>query len=82
MHSMPPYASSRPFPVADAIASSGINIPSSPRLTREDVFAIAARIRHHVEEIEVGDVFGGVSVSVPDATGVPDSERIPSSAAA
>ena len=82
MHSMPPYASSRPFPVADAIASSGINIPSSPRLTREDVFAITARIRHHVEEIELGDVFGGVSVSVPDATGVPDAERTPSSAAA
>mgnify|MGYP000645416528 CR=1 FL=1 len=61
-----------------------IERPSSGTLSvlGEDVLAIAARIRHHVEEIELGDVFGGVSVSVPDATGVPGVQRIPSSAAA
>lgn len=82
MHAMPPYASSAPFPVADRIASSGINVPSSPRLTREDVFAISERIRHHVNAMDLGDVFGGVTVAVPDATGVPDSERLISQEAA
>ena len=71
MHSMPPYASTAPFPVADAIASSGINVPSSPRLTRDEVFVIAARIRHHVEAIDLGDIFGGISVASSGATGVP-----------
>ena len=82
MHSMPPYLSSRPFPVADAIASSGLNVPSSPRLTREDVFAIAGRIRHHVDAIEVGDVFGGVFVAVPQANRVLNSERLEAPVAA
>ena len=82
MHAMPPYASSARFPVADRIASSGINLPSSPRLTREDVFTISARIRHHVNAVDLGDVFGGVTVAIPDATGVPDSERLISQEAA
>jgi len=82
MHSMPPYASSQAFPVADAIASSGINVPSSPRLTKDDVFAIAGQIRHHVDAIGLIDVFGGVSIAVPDATGVPHIEPVASQAAA
>ncbi len=82
MHSMPPYASSQAFPVADAIASSGINVPSSPRLRRDEVFAIAERIRYHVTAIDMCDVFGGVSVAVPDATGVPDAKPLAAQAAA
>lgn len=65
MHSMPPYASASAFPIADAIASSGINLPSSPRLTESDVEQVAARVRLHVEALESGDVFGGVQVAVP-----------------
>ncbi|MDQ8159146.1 MAG: DegT/DnrJ/EryC1/StrS family aminotransferase [Gemmatimonadota bacterium] len=79
MHSMPPYASSVTFPIAEAIASSGINVPSSPRLTRDDVFIIADRIRHHADVIDLGDVrgdvFAGVTVAAPDATVVPDGPR-------
>lgn len=58
MHSMPPYASNAPFPIADAIASSGLNLPSSPRLTQRDVEQIASRVRAHVEYLQAGDVFG------------------------
>ena len=52
MHSMPPYATGNPFPVADMIASSGLNLPSSPRLTRDDVQIIAASIRFHVGNLD------------------------------
>jgi perosamine synthetase len=58
MHSMPPYATSQPFPVADRIASSGLNLPSSPRLTEDDVAHIANRIRVHVRALAAGDTFG------------------------
>ena len=58
MHAMPPYAADTSFPVADAVASSGINLPSSPRLTERDVAYIATRVRAHVEYLESGDVFG------------------------
>ena len=51
MHILPPYVTETPFPVADAISSSGINLPSSPRLTREDVQIIAERVRTHVNAL-------------------------------
>lgn len=58
MHIMPPYATTQAFPVADRIASSGLNLPSSPRLTADDVAQIADRLRLHVRALAAGDVFG------------------------
>ena len=58
MHTMPPFASGAPFPVADAVATSGLNLPSSPRLTESNVSYIASRVRAHVEYLESGDLFG------------------------
>ncbi len=68
MHRMPPYASALPFPVADAVATSGLNLPSSPRLTQRDVEYVASRVRAHVEHLEAGDVFGGVCIVPETAT--------------
>ena len=62
---MPPYASNAKFPVADGVSTSGLNIPSSPRLTQPDVEYVAERIRLHVENLETGDVFGGARWSTP-----------------
>lgn len=58
MHQLPPYACGAPFPAADAVSTSGINLPSSPRLTEGDVSFIASRVRSHVQYLESGDVFG------------------------
>lgn len=65
MHSLPPYASSASFPVADAVSTSGINLPSSPRLTAVDVEYIASRVRTHVQDLQSGDVFAGVRWTAP-----------------
>ena len=65
MHSMPPYATNKEFPVADRVSTSGLNVPSSPRLTESDVEFIAQRIRAHVEDLGTGDVFGGARWSTP-----------------
>lgn len=56
MHVMPPYRSNLAFPVADRIASSGLNLPSSPRLTRDDVEHVAARLSFHVHDLLAGDL--------------------------
>ena len=65
---MPPYASALPFPVAADVATSGLNLPSSPRLTQRDVEYVASRVRAHVEHLEAGDVFGGVCIVPETAT--------------
>lgn len=65
MHMMPPYASNARFPVADAISTSGLNLPSSPRLTADDVRLIASRVRTHVHTLVSGDVFSGVQWATP-----------------
>ncbi|MBL8857410.1 MAG: DegT/DnrJ/EryC1/StrS family aminotransferase [Planctomycetes bacterium] len=58
MHSMPPYASKARFPVADRVASSGLNLPSSPRLEESDVQHIASRLTYHARELAAGALFG------------------------
>jgi perosamine synthetase len=55
MHSMPPYQSRDPFPVADRIASSGLNLPSSPLLGEHDVAWISTRLRFHVYALLAGE---------------------------
>jgi perosamine synthetase len=57
MHVLPPYAQVGEFPCADAVSSSGFNLPSSPLLTRADVAYIAGRVRKHVEAL---NLFHGV----------------------
>lgn len=37
MHQMPPYYSEQPFPVADRLSATGINLPSWPKLLDEDI---------------------------------------------
>lgn len=54
MHTLPPHARLGLFPVADAVATSGLNLPSAFRLTRDDVRIIAGRLRHHAERISAG----------------------------
>lgn len=71
MHHLPPYASSLPFPVADAIASSGLNLPSSPRLRQPDVEFIAERLRVHVASLTSGNLFGGAAVLPEPAVSKP-----------
>jgi perosamine synthetase len=58
MHAMPPYFDARLYPVADRISTSGLNLPSSPRLERSDVEFIASRLRYHVCELMAGDLIG------------------------
>lgn len=43
-HILPPFATGQSIPVAESLSRRGINLPSYPALTREDVFGIAARI--------------------------------------
>ena len=62
MHHMPPYASNLPFPVADSIASSGLNLPSSPHLTASDVEFIAARVRAHVRDLNSRSLVAGANL--------------------
>ena len=51
MHALPIHRQSGAWPVADRIANSGLNLPSSPRLERADVAHIAARLRAHAREL-------------------------------
>jgi perosamine synthetase len=57
MHILPAYEQAGDFPCADAVSSSGLNLPSSPMLTRDDVAFIAGRVRSHVE---TANLFNGV----------------------
>lgn len=56
MHTLPPYRGPGDFPVAEAVASSGLNLPSAFRLSRDDVRGIASRLRLHARALaaEVG----------------------------
>lgn len=45
LHQLPAYKSRRRFPVSERIATQGINLPSSPKLSQADVQEIAAAIR-------------------------------------
>jgi perosamine synthetase len=51
LHTLPPYrddAASRSFPVAEALAAAGLNLPSSALLSREDVAYVARAVRESV----------------------------------
>lgn len=52
MHAMPVHASKERFPVADLVSSSGLNLPSSPRLERADVEHVASRLVFHARALE------------------------------
>jgi perosamine synthetase len=54
MHVMPPHFSSARFPVADRVSTSGLNLPSSPRLERADVEHVAARLVFHARALAAG----------------------------
>ncbi len=68
MHVMPPYHTTSPFPVADRIATSGLNLPSSPLLREHDVAWIASRVRLHVHALLAGNVFATPTVRAPHNT--------------
>lgn len=57
MHVLPEYQHRGDFTCADAVSTSGLNLPSSPLLTRDDVAHIAGRVRQHVETLSL---FAGV----------------------
>jgi perosamine synthetase len=54
MHTLPPHAQPGSFPVAGDVATSGLNLPSAFRLTRDDVRFIAGRLRRHAGQIAAG----------------------------
>jgi perosamine synthetase len=54
MHVMPPHRSDERFPVAERVSSSGLNLPSSPRLERADVEHIASRLVFHARALAAG----------------------------
>jgi perosamine synthetase len=56
LHVMPPYRDERSYPAAERIASSGLNLPSSPRLTQDDVAHICARLCFHLFDLLTGDL--------------------------
>lgn len=70
MHVLPIHRRSGSWPVADRISRSGFNLPSSPRLERADVVAIAARVREHAREL----------ARVPSALPQPAPHRPPAAA--
>ncbi len=47
VHTMPPYFTGENLPIAESLSSSGINLPSSPRLKREDIKRIVGVIRKY-----------------------------------
>lgn len=48
VHVMPPYRQDGDFACAARVSTSGLNLPSSPLLTRDDVAFIAGRLRQHL----------------------------------
>jgi perosamine synthetase len=56
LHVMPPYLEKRSFPAAERVAASGLNLPSSPRLTQDDVAHIASRLCFHLFDLLTGDL--------------------------
>jgi perosamine synthetase len=51
MHTLPPHADDRPFPVADALASGGINLPSGAALSYRDAEYVADRLLESVSDL-------------------------------
>lgn len=51
MHTLPPYREPSRFPITDRIATSGINLPTSPYLTKQDVEWIASRVILHARDL-------------------------------
>lgn len=45
IHTMPAYDTGESFPVAESLARRGINLPSSPTLTDDDLERVAAAVR-------------------------------------
>jgi perosamine synthetase len=45
MHQLPPYQESEEYPVAEDLSQRGLNLPSSTRLTAEDIEYIVQTIR-------------------------------------
>ena len=48
MHTLPPHADDRPFPVADALAAGGINLPSGAALAYRDAEFVVDRLLESV----------------------------------
>jgi len=48
-HTLPMYASGARFPTAEGLAASGINLPSHPTLTREEVAEVGGLVRRFVQ---------------------------------
>lgn len=46
-HTMPHCKAAGIFPIAESLAARGINLPSYPALTREDVFFVSGEIRRY-----------------------------------
>jgi perosamine synthetase len=46
MHQLPPYQESEEYPVAEDLSQRGLNLPSSTRLTSEDIEYIVQMLRH------------------------------------
>lgn len=56
IHRMPPYAPVHgriPMPVAEDISSRGLNLPSWPGLTREDVSHVSSLVRRAIDEFSL-----------------------------
>jgi perosamine synthetase len=47
VHTMPMYSSHEPFPVADSLGARGINLPSYPALTQDDIETICDAMRSY-----------------------------------
>jgi perosamine synthetase len=58
MHVMPPYKDERAFPCADRISTSGLNLPSSPRMSDADIAHVCARLCFHLFDLLTGDLVG------------------------
>jgi perosamine synthetase len=51
MHTLPPHADDRPFPVADALAAGGINLPSGASLSYRDAELVVERLLESVSDL-------------------------------
>jgi perosamine synthetase len=51
-HKMPVFYSEKSFPVAESISDKGINLPSSPSLTKSDVKYICTLIDKAIKLVE------------------------------
>jgi perosamine synthetase len=71
LHVMPPYFEARAFPCADRISTSGLNLPSSPRMSDADIAHVAARLCFHLFDMLTGDLVGrAASEKIPQRTGL------------